>query len=78
MLETEQKISTEWFNGVTTMEEKVLTMRESMNETLQLLRENTRIIEQQKIRMQTMKIRIAIEQKVKDSFEGAKFEERYQ
>jgi len=60
------------------MEEKVLGMRESMNVTIQQLRENTRMIEQYKIRMQTMKIRIAIEQKVNDSFVGAKFEQRYQ
>lgn len=60
------------------MEEKVLQMKESMNVTLQTLRENTRLIEQYKIRMQTMKIRIAIEQKVKDSFEAAKFQERHQ
>ena len=51
MLETEQKISSEWLAGVNTMEEKVLTMRESMTVTLQQLRENTRLIEQYKIRM---------------------------
>lgn len=73
MLETEQKISSEWLAGVNLMEEKVLTMRESMQVTLQQLRENTRHIEQYKIRMQTMRIRIAIEQKVKDSYESAKF-----
>lgn len=77
MLETEQKISSEWLAGVNLMEEKVLTMRESMQVTLQQLRENTRLIEQYKIRMQTMRIRIAIEQKVKDSYESAKFQERY-
>lgn len=60
------------------MEEKVLTMRESMTMTLQQLRENTRLIEQYKIRQQTMKIRIAIETKVKESNESAKFQERYQ
>lgn len=73
MLETEQKISQEWFNGVNTMEEKVLTMKESMTVTLQQMRENMRMIEQYKIRMKTMKIRVAIEQKVRDSFEAAKF-----
>ena len=78
MLETEQKISSEWLAGVNTMEEKVLTMRESMTVTLQQLRENTRLIEQYKIRMQTLKIRTAIETKVKQSFESAKFQERYQ
>jgi len=61
MLETEQKISQEWFNGVNTMEEKVLTMKESMTVTLQQMRENMRMIEQYKIRMKTMKIRVAIE-----------------
>ena len=53
-------------------------MRESMTVTLQQLRENTRMIEQYKVRLQTMKIRIAIEQKVKESYSSAKFEERYQ
>lgn len=52
-------------------------MKESMSVTLGQLRENTRLIEQYKIRMRTMKIRIAIEQKVKDSFEAARFKERY-
>ena len=33
------------------MEEKVLTMRESMTVTLQQLRENTRMIEQYKVRL---------------------------
>ena len=47
------------------MEEKVLTMRETMTVTLQQLRENTRLVEQYKIRMQTLKIRTAIENKVK-------------
>jgi len=61
MLETEQKISSEWFTGVTLMEEKVLVMKESMGLTLQQLRENVREIEQYKIRMKTIKIRIAIE-----------------
>ena len=78
MLATEQKISSEWISGVTLMEEKVLTMRDSMTVTLQQLRENTRMIEQYKVRLQTMKIRIAIEQKVKESYSSAKFEERYQ
>ena len=59
------------------MEEKVLVMKESMSVTLGQLRENTRLIEQYKIRMRTMKIRIAIEQKVKDSSEAARFKERY-
>lgn len=78
MLETEQKISSEWLNGVNLMEEKVLTMRESMTVTLQQLRENTRMVEQYKIRLQTLKIRTAIENKVKQSYESAKFQERYQ
>jgi len=52
-------------------------MKESVSLTLQQLRENTRLIEQYKIRMKTLKVRIAIEQKVKDSIECAKFEERY-
>ena len=52
-------------------------MKESMSVTLGQLRENTRLIEQYKIRMRTMKIRIAIEQKVKDSSEAARFKERY-
>lgn len=45
MLETEQKISTEWLSGVSLMEEKVLNMKESMTITLQQLRENTRMLE---------------------------------
>ena len=52
-------------------------MQENMVETLGQLRENTRLIEQYKVRLQTMKIRIAIESKVKDSYESAKFQERY-
>lgn len=52
-------------------------MKESMTMTLQQLRENTRLMEQYKIRLQTMKIRIAIESKVKESYEHAKFQERY-
>ena len=59
------------------MEEKVHTMRESMTVTLQQLRENTRQVEQYKIRLQTMKIRIAIEAKVKESHDNAKFQERH-
>ncbi len=73
MLETEQKISTEWLSGVSLMEEKVLNMKESMTITLQQLRENTRMLEQYKVRLQTTKIRSAIEAKVQDSFESAKF-----
>lgn len=64
MLETEQKISTEWLSGVSLMEEKVLNMKESMTITLQQLRENTRMLEQYKVRLQTTKIRSAIEAKV--------------
>ena len=56
----------------------MLVMKESMSVTLGQLRENTRLIEQYKIRMRTMKIRIAIEQKVKDSFEAARFKGRYE
>lgn len=78
MLQTEQKISSEWLNGVNTMEEKVLTMKESMTMTLQQLRENTRLMEQYKVRLQTMKIRISIESKVKESYENAKYQERHQ
>ena len=60
------------------MEEKVLGIKESMTITLQQLRENTRQTEQYKVRMQTMKIRIAIETKAREAFDAAKFEQRYQ
>ena len=77
MMETEQKISSEWLAGVQMMEEKVLGMKESMTITLTQLRENTRQLEQYKVRMQAMKIRFAIESKVRQSYEAAQFKERY-
>lgn len=78
MLEAEQRLSGEWLEGVSEMEDKVLTMKESVSVTVNQLRENLRLIGQYKVRMQTLHVRIAIESKVKDSFEQAKFQERHE
>jgi len=77
MLDMEQKISSEYISGVSQMEEKLLSMSELMNTTLEQLKENTRQLAQYKVRLQTLKIRIKIENKVRDANKAAKFEERY-
>jgi surfactin synthase thioesterase subunit len=65
MLESEQKISGEWLMGVSAMEKKVLGMRETMSVTLDQLRESVKLLAQYRAKMQTLKIRIKIEEKVK-------------
>lgn len=77
MLEQEQKISSEWLVGVSEMERKVLGMKNSMGITLEQLRQSTKLLAQYRVKMQTLKIRIQIEEKVKATYESAKFEERY-
>ena len=44
MYEMEQKISSDWCEGVTQMEEKLLGMGELMNTTIAQLKENTRLL----------------------------------
>jgi len=77
MLEQEQKISSEWLVGVSEMERKVLGMKNSMGITLEQLKQSTKLLAQYRVKMQTLKIRIQIEEKVKATYESAKFEERY-
>lgn len=77
MLESEQKISSEWLTGVSELEKKVLGMRETMSITLDQLRESTKLLAQYRVKMQTTKIRIAIEEKVKASYDAANFEKRH-
>ena len=59
------------------MERKVLGMKNSMGITLEQLRQSTKLLAQYRVKMQTLKIRIQIEEKVKATYESAKFEERY-
>ena len=59
------------------MEKKVLGMRATMGITLEQLRESTKLLAQYRVKMQTLKIRTKIEEKVKATYEAAKFEQRH-
>ena len=59
------------------MEKKVLGMRETMSVTLDQLRESVKLLAQYRAKMQTLKIRIKIEEKVKQTYEAANFEKRH-
>ena len=48
-----------------------------MGITLDQLRESTKLLSQYRVKMQTTKIRIAIEEKVKASYDAANFEKRH-
>jgi hypothetical protein len=53
------------------MEEKVTTMKNSVTLTIDQLRENLKLLNQYKVKVQTMSIRVKIEQKVKAMYEAA-------
>ena len=77
MLESEQKISGEWLDGVSAMEKKVLGMRETMSMTLDQLKESVKTLAEYKAKMQTLKVRIKIEEKVKQTYEAGQYEKRH-
>ena len=77
MLESEQKISGEWLDGVSLMEKKVLGMRETMSMTLDQLKESVKVLAEYKAKMQTLKVRIKIEEKVRQTYEAGQYEKRH-
>ena len=61
MLESEQKISGEWLDGVSAMEKKVLGMRETLSVTLNQLKESAKFLAKYKAKIQTLKMRLRIQ-----------------
>ena len=51
-------------------------MKNSVTVSVDQLRENLKLLNQYKVKLQTMTIRVKIEQKVKSMYESAQFEER--
>ena len=52
-------------------------MRETMSMTLDQLKESVKILAEYKAKMQTLKVRIKIEEKVKQTYEAGQFEKRH-
>lgn len=69
--ETEGLLTAEWTQSMQEMEEKVSTMKSSVVLTIDQLRENLKLLNQYKVKVQTMSIRVKIEQKVKAMYEAA-------
>ena len=77
MLETEQRLSNDWLQGVSQMESRILGMKETIGASVEQLREASREVGSYRVRLQTLKVRIKIETKVKETYEAAQFQARY-
>jgi len=74
--ETETQLAAEWVRSMEEIEAKVAQMKGAMTITFEQLRENLKLLNQYKVKVQTISIRIKIEQKVKSMNTVAQFEQR--
>jgi predicted DNA-binding protein YlxM (UPF0122 family) len=72
--ETESQLTKDWATSMGEIEGKVQAMKKSVTVSVDQLRENLKLLNQYKVKLQTMTIRVKIEQKVKAMYESAQFE----